>query len=441
MKFLVQHNRTQTLLETWADGQPLILSKHFFWLPGSKEQKSLRGFLSTLLHDSLKQRQALIPDVLPEAWNEASSIAWQANTNIRLDEKALRSAMKRLLQAQSNYRICFFIDGLDEFENVPNFDHQDLIKLLKKWMDLAPDRVKMCVSSRELEPFNTAFITPQKIRLQSLTRADIAKMVRERLAGCKLDHGDLHLLQSRIIARAEGVFLWVSLVLQSIRKSLEHESIEQLMAQIKKTPSDVEQLLDRIFDSISNDEMACRTVAMIQTIAEKRLPEMTLFAYSFLDDYVHDHSFAFKEPSSSLAYGQMLERVQRARKQLIGRCQGLLEVQYYNYSEWRKGALKPIVTVAHRSVYDFLRAERIQHRMFSSLADFNQIDAICQTFLAEIKAIHVKVSDLMVTKGRVSVGSPQIFSKISLNSSSSQTMRKQGSPVISNSSMALTTLC
>ena len=413
MKFLLQHNQTRTLLETWANGQPLILSKHFFYLPGSKEQQSLKGFLSTLLYESLKQQQELIPDVLPEAWNDAKSITLWANTNMVLDEKVLRSAMKRLLQrARDGYRICFFIDGLDEFADEP-YDYNDLVHLLKKWNDLAPDRVKMCVSSRDINPFRNAFSIQQRIVLESLTTADIAKVVRNRLAildrerpaNSKLGPGDLDKLKSSIIKKAKGVFLWVSLALNSVREYSEYESFEQIMVQIDKMPSKVETMLDRIFDSISKSEMACRTVAMIQTIEEKNLPRMTALAYSFLDDYVADRKFAFEESSSSSAHDQIEElggverkqrdrneRVRTARTLLIDRCKGLLEVERGNDHEWRKGPLRPIVTVAHRSVYEFLRAERTQHRIFSNLGSFNHVDAICQTFLAEVKLARVKAS-------------------------------------------------
>jgi hypothetical protein len=168
--------------------------------------------------------------------------------------------------------------------------------------------------------------------------------------------------------------------------------LDEIMNRVDEMPPDVEELLLRIFDSISDQAMAYRTIAIIQAIREHYLPLMSVFRYSFLNEYVKDSQFAMKIPLSSWTDSQRVERVEKAGRWLIGRCKCLFEVveepvvdEASTYSQWRRGALALYITVAHRTVYDFLRTERIRHRIFSRTSDFNPMDAICQTFLAEVK--------------------------------------------------------
>lgn len=191
--------------------------------------------------------------MLPEAWKEAQSVIWHASINIELDTRTLRSALTRLIQqAIGKYRICFFIDGLDEFDDKNSrLIHEDLVKLLDEWLLIAPGQIKMCVSSREHNVFVDAFSNVPRQRLQDLTRSDITKVVRDGLRGYDIDGQNRETLTSKILESADGVFLWVSLVLNTIRQSISNEyPFKQIMSLVDETPSDVEELLQRIFDSI-----------------------------------------------------------------------------------------------------------------------------------------------------------------------------------------------
>lgn len=50
-----------------------------------------------------------------------------------------------------------------------------LVKILQSWTDRNPENVKLCVSSRENDPFMDVFSTKQRIRLHLLTADDIRK--------------------------------------------------------------------------------------------------------------------------------------------------------------------------------------------------------------------------------------------------------------------------
>ncbi|KUJ18518.1 uncharacterized protein LY89DRAFT_667608 [Mollisia scopiformis] len=174
MKFLCDHKRTQEELEKWAgDDRKLVFAKFFFWRPGSMLQRSISGLLRSLLHDTLKVCPDLISAVLPDQWNNVKSIPWQMQHEPEFGNQETRSAFTRLIENRNmtrHHRFCFFIDGLDEYEETRQEDYKDLLDLLSKWTEAAPDDVKLCVSSREDNVFVNNFSSEQRIRLQDLTK-------------------------------------------------------------------------------------------------------------------------------------------------------------------------------------------------------------------------------------------------------------------------------
>jgi hypothetical protein len=83
MKCIFMHPETITHLKAWAatssqQPYPLYSAGFFFWLSGTKEQKSQSGLLRSLLHDILQQNHSLIPVVFPKQW----SIRYSAALNL-----------------------------------------------------------------------------------------------------------------------------------------------------------------------------------------------------------------------------------------------------------------------------------------------------------------------------------------------------------------------
>jgi hypothetical protein len=77
MKYIYENPNTRKHLLAWAQDTPLHIEKFFFWLSGTKLQKSQEGLLRSLLHDVLRQVPALVRIVLPPQW--ASRYAEKTN--------------------------------------------------------------------------------------------------------------------------------------------------------------------------------------------------------------------------------------------------------------------------------------------------------------------------------------------------------------------------
>ena len=125
----------------------------------------------------------------------------------------------RAIQTLNNEsKICFFIDGLDEFAH----SHEDLISLVKD-LTGGHDHVKVCVASRPWNIFQTAFGQKPNLRLEDLTFDDIKKFVESKFQADqefenlrKRYPSFANRLMNNIVTKSSGVFLWVDLVLASL---------------------------------------------------------------------------------------------------------------------------------------------------------------------------------------------------------------------------------
>jgi hypothetical protein len=194
------------------------LASFFFWKLGTLLQKYLSGLYRSILHDVLKSCPELIPMLLPDQWNEAKSMPWQIQTQLQLRTEDIKAAFSRLRENQNLYEkhcFCYFIDGLDEYEETCSEDYTEIVRFLSDWTKTSRGNVKLCVSSREYNVFLNAFSSERRIRLQDLTRRDMERYVRGKL---QIDESeDSETLIQAIVDKGDGIFLWVALVVKTLR--------------------------------------------------------------------------------------------------------------------------------------------------------------------------------------------------------------------------------
>ncbi len=298
-----------------------------------------------------------------------------------LDTKTVRSAFSRILECTTtlfkNSRLFLFIDGLDEYEETLEDDFKDMVQLLLGWTQTTPHAVKLCVSSREENVFMNFFADDKRLRLQDLTLPDMTLYVRDKLQ--ELSPDSLNRIVLVITEKADGIFLWVALVVKSIRASLEDScSLSLLEAEVNSLPDELEDLFKYLLASISKSHrrMAYQTFRMIDMCvnSERQSLQLSLFAYSFLDEYEDDPEFAEKDHHLFGGHSELVrrQREEAARKRLIGRCKGLAEANHLG-----------VIAYTHRSVVEFLETN-LQH-LTAEQAEFSTPHALAQLLLAEIR--------------------------------------------------------
>lgn len=360
-----------------------MLASFFFWLPGSDDQKSLNGLYRSLLHSVLKHHHDLIPSIFPRAWREARETSWTTQTELTLSRDDISEAFALLVRSENicaNYSFCFFVDGLDEYQIRTQADHMDLVKRLHSWTTAFPSNVKLCVSSREENPFMKSFPKSQRLRLHKLTKYDIKAYVLERLS-CPESPRAMQALAKYIVKKASGVFFWVALVVRNVRTQwdLELEPTE-LLEIVREFPSELNDLYWHILKGLDEFSLkrAHQTLAMIPFVTGwSGCIRLDLLAYSFLNNYNRNERFAREENfKAELSNAERQAKRQLARTSLSGWCRGLVE--FDNEGD---------IGYAHRSVADFLEADDIQKQITASLSGTHPVSILSELMLARWKAL------------------------------------------------------
>lgn len=346
MKYLAQHAKIATLLRGWAGDRELIVAHYYFWNAGTHMQKSQNGLLQTLLFHIMQQSPETARDLVPARFWTSEDLDISPWTT-----RELCTAIKAFGQEkQLGARLCFFIDGLDEYVG----EHEDLVELLAA-LAKSP-YIKLCVSSRPWNVFSRAYNkrTDGQLSLHELTKHDITKYIKNKLEASPLFR-DLELQNPRgcrqltrdITTKAQGVFLWVYLVVRSLLRGLRNDdSLIILQRRLFGFPETLDGYFQRMFDRI---ESVYRThsarILLAAFHSEKPLP---LWAPRYLELELESLGRDVNiEAADCQCHGKgdlhyTPEQQEQVRRYIDARCADLLEV------------VSDGVVFIHRTARDFL---------------------------------------------------------------------------------------
>ena len=404
MKFLYQHKSTIRHLHVWAPASTrLITASYYFWSAGSPMQKSLQGLLQSLIYKIFTVCPQLMPIVCPSRWmlgvGSANHEPW--STNGLSDTKKqipgadfarndfgrkdsawsigeLSDTMERIKQqSEISARFCFFIDGLDEYEGY----HRDVNEVLRGFSE--HPNIKICLSSRPWNVFKDVFgqDVSCKFYLHDMSKQDIEHYVKGKLevhpnfiASAK-DVNYVNLVRDTV-ARSQGVFLWVYLVVRSLCDGLDnYDSLAILRARLDSIPTDLDEFFHKIIDSI--DPVYKRTLSETFAIALHAEKPLALMLYSVLED----------PPGKCmpLSLFDIRQRNTTMKRQINGKSKGLLEViftpskrEFWGYH----------VDFLHRTLRDYLRLHAMKlHLQQNVRSDFNADFALATSALGLIRVL------------------------------------------------------
>ena len=335
MKFISQHPQTRSNLSAWSEGLPLLTVYFYFWNSGGEVQMSLHGFFRTVVYTILSKNPSLVKESFARRW-EHSMLVGDDTRDWTLKE--LSNAFHDLLQRSgTQYKLCLFIDGLDEY----NGNHQEFVDLLSTV--ISRNNVKLCVASRPWPVFENAFSTGSHLMLQDLTFPDIVRFTWERFHSHRGFQNLLILeaeyagkLALEISRKADGVFLWVHLVTKSLLEGLTNaDRVADLQRRLEELPGELEELYAKMFESIDRTyrERASRYF-QIAAVAAGHLSALTLF---FADE--EDRMRAFNARPRPLTEEMTLASCQTIKTRLAASCKGFLEIPNPAPLEHSEGSL------------------------------------------------------------------------------------------------------
>lgn len=377
MKHIYNHSKTLKHLRAWSGHVPLSRASFYFWNPGQEMQKSLEGFLQTLLYRILDACPDLVPILCPERANEKVGLVSSTPWTLSELQKAFVTFREQPAVAANFY---FHVDGLDEYYG----DSWDVINTLQDFATCP--NVKLCLSSRPWNSFQDAFgrSNPHILRLHEWTRKDIELFARENLMSYTA-HADFEQVLfddmiSDIVARAQGVFLWVRLVVRSLRDGITNDDpVSILHERLRAIPTDLEKFFEHILGSVEDiyrTRMATTFLAALRTHQP-----LKMIHYYFLEQ--EDPTFGLESPCEQWCGPKIHRIVLRTHRRLNGRFRGLLEptsVVSIGYDT--------TVDFLHRTLRDFLMTKRMLQWLQSwASSELNVLLAISRAMAATFKFV------------------------------------------------------
>ena len=249
-------------MHPWVEGELCLQASHYFWNSGdSALQKSAAGMMRTILHELLEQAPDLVPrTVTMRRWRSARAASRLSDSWTYGELR--NSLMDCITCIGETSKVLLLLDGLDEVKDEDDA-HDNLVQLVRTVAALP--HVKICVSSRPNPIFMDAFSVHKQLRLQDLTYRDICEYVNgqfERQAQFRnlrqQDATRADFLVEEIIQGADGVFLWVRLVVKQLTRCLRDGSgYISLQRALQEIPRDLDAYFQKMMDSIEPDFRSC----------------------------------------------------------------------------------------------------------------------------------------------------------------------------------------
>lgn len=325
MKFIANSPHLQAQLETWSHGAPLLTGCFYFCAGGTKPQRSLNGLYRALLYQMLKKEASLCRIAFPD---------WQTSfSNIEPSTSMLSSAIKKLFAMDADTpKFFIMIDGLDEYEadSIGKANLADILSSISSSLKL-----KLLLASRPEIPFEIRLGRNPSLRLETLTKPDISAYVKARLC-LKTSKRDMTRLQRKgvrviadfIVDNAEGVFLWVALVLNIAVDGIDHgEAIQHIRTRIMSLPSELGELFSHILMQRIPSHHRTEAFGYLLIVLEwhlHRRPEQLPFLVVALGQQAKSYEAACS--IASLCDERMVKTSPEFdHERLESRCHGLLE--------------------------------------------------------------------------------------------------------------------
>lgn len=401
MKFLSQHERTKEELKFWATTKTLIFCVFYFWNPGTMAQRNLTGLYRSLLFQALSQCPELTEPVFPVQFRRMKrSYEDRLVEKIQgFDENHIEEAFKLLLSRATpdKYRLCFFIDGLDECEG-NSLEHEKLTKMLQSWT--SSGSVKLCISSRPYPEFIGPLALPEdlQIQLHKLNESDIRAYCLDRLENDTdaQKRGEIcRRLVDNVVWLAQGVFLWVHLVIDLLLTGFRQDDPDSvLLARLESLPSDLDKLYTKLRDPIEKDRIQkTRSDRMLLLAANNPSGDsLTAMAFSWLEGQDGDQG-GLNNPEFPPAGGldpysaaEISKRLNHVTKQINGLARGFLQIitRPFVLEGQTESFFRAKVQFCHRTARDYLLETEDRHRaMLNSFPNFESSNLYTRILLAE----------------------------------------------------------
>ncbi|KAL7782062.1 ankyrin repeat-containing domain protein [Trichoderma afarasin] len=238
----------ERILEREPAADSAVIARFFYSYREDILQRSHYNMLRSIIHDILYQDEAFFYHIQPEYRLQPRS-----DTGVEWEYESLKRILISLRDYSLQRPLYLIIDAVDESEYE---DRRNILKLLfQLCAETKHGVVKVFITSRPVEQLDARQKNVNNIiQLHEETVSDISRFARSML-------DDLHI--SRLLAKAtdfiiknaHGVFLWVKLVGDRLKASIEVGDSEDAIFQcLEQLPTELDDFYKLMFKSLSENK-------------------------------------------------------------------------------------------------------------------------------------------------------------------------------------------
>lgn len=365
MKFIMGHQKSRMAPSS-------TISWFFFNWRGVSLENSLEGMLRSLLCQMLEQKQseslAYLPTTLFHHNRRTLGMEWDWNIN------DLTDCLMHVVANPEGGTAIIVLDALDECNEDQRQNLIDILEMLVRKARSSGQMLHLAVSSRP--SFNLTIEDPYNICVEDENGMDLVRFTRESLKNLGQSSQEQHVgeIIGEIIRKADGVFLWVQLVVQSLLRKLKDDPQKKVFNELQHIPSGLESLYEQLLDQTSQETTSRKLSPQVRLIlqwvvlANRPLSVQELYYAVWVNDNI---------PSIPTRLSNINRQITQTPGKpltdqwLTSRCAGLLEVTAGK------------VQLLHHTLKDFLlQNDRVFYGEHTVGSAHSAIARSCLTYLA-----------------------------------------------------------
>ncbi|KAI1415548.1 ankyrin repeat-containing domain protein [Hypoxylon sp. FL1857] len=333
------------------------LVSHFFNGRGNPIEKSIEGFLRSILFQLIRDDVRFFHG-LEQDWTSLwggkfsdeereSSFVRDFQTH-RLTIPILKELLLNAIKgAPENHKVFILVDGLDECEVEPT-GLSSMVSLLN---DIAnshkPGLVRICFSCRHLPSYSSAQLFGW-FNLQERNRSDIGNFIDDHwnsMPSMWIYDNEMAKLKTSLVSRADGVFLWVRIILEGVQKALTAGATVSELKTIINTPNQLYGLFSMLIGRIEPEFMEESRTMFSIILTAKRPLSLREFRY-----ILALKGCKFESQQQMNRSHDVIQSDEIMKRRIMSRCGGLVEIKNSGADEPENNSIQFI----HQSVKDFL---------------------------------------------------------------------------------------
>lgn len=356
---------------SWAEKEwsTQIVISYFFNARASEQiERSSLGLYRSLLHQLLSKSPAARSLFLSRFSTKAREGKVEHWTETELQNFFIEVVS---VTSEVRPRITMLIDALDEGQEDDIRHMLSYLECLAKYAVSASASLRICLSSRHYPRITVKKALSVIVEHEAGHKKDIQEYVMEGLRG--IDDRQTFVLQTEVLKRSSGIFLWVVLVVQLLNTMCDRgEPSAVILKEVRSIPKNLHDLFAKLLKSSNEEPEACMTLLRWVMFSGRPLRPIELY-------------LAIRQahaPQEEWSEAQCVDRT-TATTYVLNCSRGLIEVSGSGVGRTRPTAKLQFI---HESVRDYLMAADVltAHDLVREPPTSMSREALCHAAIAEI---------------------------------------------------------